>query len=105
MSRELESVRLECEYWQHVLADLLKLNDLVAKAAEPVPAIAVSLLELLIGADSSRAERIARVSEQVGEIQPPILLAQGVLRNVLELAGGRLEVLRGELELGEARGV
>ncbi len=101
MSRDSESLLLEVEYWQHVLADLLELSRHVAAGAEPVPAIAVTLVELLIGADADRAERIATLSELVGEIQPPVLLAQGAIRNLLALTEGRLRALRAELELDE----
>lgn len=97
--RDQESILFEAEYWAHVLADVVAINDLIAAAAAPVPEISMGLLGLLIGADAARADRVGLISTELGKVQPPIIEAQERITNLIRLAEGRLNALRGEADL------
>lgn len=100
MSRELESVRFEADYWQALLADLRELVRLAPAAANPLPAIGVASLELLTGGDL--VALTARISELARESMAAIGALGDPIDRIIALSEGRLVALREEAGLPPA---
>lgn len=97
MSRDVESIVHETDYWTALLDDVRELNDGMLDAARAVASIPVAILELLLAADPKQAtERASEATHRallaIGTIQAPI-------DRLLELATGRLIALRAEAGL------
>jgi hypothetical protein len=98
MSRDLESLALELEYWQHLLADMQELVNLPGDAAGELAACAVSLASLApacrtIGEQHTLEESLANVTAAL-EVLKRIMAAAG---RVGDLAGGRAKALAPEV--------
>lgn len=104
MSRDLESVALEAEYWRLVLSDLLELSNTVAAAYEPIPGHGLCVLELMIGErDVTRIERLAALTTTVGQVGEQVARMQDPIMRLIDLATGRCKALEAEADL-PARG-
>jgi hypothetical protein len=96
MSRDPESVRLEADYWRLALEDIMQLNDAMPAIARELADASIGMLSIVMatgsleGTERTRAA-IDRAMQAVADAQPAVM-------RLSELAGGRVQAIRHELE-------
>ena len=96
-TRDPDSIALEAEYWQQVLALLGELNETVMATASEVMAASVAGLEHVVGARPLDAVELQ--TEALRQVLRRLRQIQYTAGAVLDLAGGRIVPMRAEAGL------
>jgi chemotaxis regulatin CheY-phosphate phosphatase CheZ len=96
MSRDPESVRLEADYWRLALEDIMQLNDAMPAIAQAIADASVAMVYVVLATDE--VESSDRVRKALSEAMGAVADAQPAVMRLSELAGGRVQAIRHELE-------
>lgn len=105
MSRDPADRTFEAQYWRLMLEDLGELSRLIVKTAEELAQGHIGLVELAWSVETDRdREALARTGKAISDTMNRIAELQAPVARMVDLAGGRCEVLAGEVaeEPGEA---
>ncbi len=103
MSRELESLGFEVDYWRVAIVDLLELNQRIAAAADVLAPVAVAVVELgivrpLLARPAAFDGACDRALEGLRDGLAELAKMQDATRRLVALTEGRLHALEAELD-------
>lgn len=96
MSRDPESVRFEVDYWRAVLVDLAALHAAMPAIAQELANASVGMVSVVVRAGESESSEPVRAA--ISAAMQQVADAQQVVIRLGDLAGGRVQAIRRELD-------